>query len=71
MSLMTEDELVQITGKRRRNKQAEWFKLTFGVDVVRSADGRLIVTWQTFEALSARKNGLGTAAPAVVELDFS
>jgi hypothetical protein len=55
---MTEDELVRVTGKRRHSKQAEWFKLTFGVDVVRAGDGKLIVTWATFEALNAKKNGL-------------
>lgn len=67
---MTEDELVQITGKRRHSKQAEWFKNQFGIDVVRSADGRLIVTWQTYEALNARKNGLTANTAASVELCF-
>jgi hypothetical protein len=70
VKLITEDELVRVTGKRRHSKQAEWFKLTFGVDVVRAGDGKLIVTWQTFEALNAKKNGLGASAPAAVELCF-
>jgi hypothetical protein len=67
---MTEDELVRVTGKRRHSKQAEWFKTTFGVDVVRAGDGKLIVTWQTFEALNAKKNGTVASAPAAVELCF-
>lgn len=67
---MSEEELVRITGKRRHSKQAEWFKAQFGIDVVRAGDGKLIVTWATFEALNAKKNGLGASAPAAVELCF-
>jgi hypothetical protein len=59
---MSEEELVRITGKRRHSKQAEWFKAQFGIDVVRAGDGKLIVTWATFEALNAKKNGIGLGA---------
>lgn len=59
--LLSDDDLVQITGKRRYSTQAAWFKREFGIDVVRRADGRIIITWAAFEALQARRAGFNTA----------
>ncbi|MEZ7524053.1 DUF4224 domain-containing protein [Burkholderia vietnamiensis] len=70
--LMDAAELVRITGLKRHSKQAEWFKTNFDVDVVRCADGSIVMTWTQFEALMARRNGTapaGTTA-AAVELCF-
>ncbi|WP_429474693.1 DUF4224 domain-containing protein [Paraburkholderia atlantica] len=60
--MMTSDQLVDITGKRRFSKQAEWFKANYGVDVVRRDDGSVVMLWATFQALDARKAGLGAVA---------
>lgn len=59
--LMTADDLARVTGKKRYGKQVEWFKLQFGVNVVRCGDGSPVVTWATFEALQAKKAGLSIA----------
>ncbi|WP_258173663.1 MULTISPECIES: DUF4224 domain-containing protein [Burkholderia cepacia complex] len=56
--LMNADDLVRVTGKKRYSKQAEWFKATFGIDVVTAANGAVIMTWSTFESLQAKKAGL-------------
>ena len=42
--LMNEADLVRVTGKKRYGKQAEWFKATFGIDVVTAASGAVIMT---------------------------
>lgn len=63
--LMSDDDLKTVTGKVRYTKQFEWFKRTFGVEPARSANGRPVVTWATFEALQAKKAGL--AAPGAGE----
>ncbi|WP_322073385.1 DUF4224 domain-containing protein [Burkholderia cepacia] len=70
--LMDADELVRITGLKRHSKQAEWFKTNFDIDVVRCADGSLVMTWTQFDALLARRNGTAPAGaqPASVELCF-
>ncbi|CAL8474575.1 DUF4224 domain-containing protein [Caballeronia sp. S22] len=60
--LMTPEELKEITGLSRHSKQAEWFRTTFGIDIVRSSDGRPVVTWALYEALLARRAGLTPAA---------
>jgi hypothetical protein len=62
--LLSDDDLVRVTGKRRYSKQAEWFKNNYGIDAPRAADGRLIVMWETFAALNARKAGLSLGADA-------
>lgn len=64
--LMTLAELERVTGRKRFGKQVEWFKLQFGINVVRCGDGSPVVTWATFEALQAKKAGL-SAAPAKEE----
>lgn len=66
--LLSADDLIEITGKTRYSKQAEWFKHQFGVDVARTASGKLIVTWAMFEAMQVKKGGL--AAPADGKKDF-
>ncbi len=58
--LMTADDLLRVTGKKRYSKQAEWFREQFGINVVRCGDGSPIITWTTFEALLAKKAGLRT-----------
>lgn len=70
--LLSANDLFEITGKARYTKQAEWFKHQFGVDVARAANGKLVVTWATFEALNAKKNGLSTGGvdAGKVELCF-
>jgi hypothetical protein len=70
--LMSPVDLVEITGKRRYSKQAEWFKDQFGVTVTQRDDRSIVMTWSTYEALSARKVGLATGgnAPGIVELCF-
>lgn len=69
--LMDQTDLVKITGKARYAKQAEWFKREFGVDVPRRDDHSVVMTWATFEALNARKAGLGgVAAKPKVELCY-
>ncbi len=57
--LMELADLKRVTGKTRYSKQAEWFKQTFGVDVPRDGNGAIVMTWQTFEALSAKRAGVG------------
>ncbi|MCA8411583.1 DUF4224 domain-containing protein [Burkholderia multivorans] len=61
--LMNEADLVRVTGKKRYGKQAEWFKTTFGIEVVTAANGAVIMTWSTFESLQAKKAGLAVDAP--------
>ncbi|RKP56402.1 DUF4224 domain-containing protein [Pararobbsia silviterrae] len=56
--LMTGPELVAATGRHRYSKQAEWFKTTFGIDVVRNDDGHIVMTWSTFDALIKKKAGI-------------
>ncbi|RQS88035.1 DUF4224 domain-containing protein [Burkholderia seminalis] len=65
--LMNEADLVRVTGKKRYGKQAEWFKATFGIDVVTAATGAVIMTWSTFESLQAKKAGLAGDAPGTHE----
>lgn len=72
--LMDAAELVRITGLKRYSKQAEWFKTNFDVDVVRCADGSLVMTWAQFDALLAKRSGTLAAGAATgtgkVELCF-
>lgn len=55
---MSDDDLVRVTGKRRYTKQAEWFRTQFGVDVVCAGNGKIIMPWATYEALSDKKAGI-------------
>lgn len=65
--LMSRADLVEITGKTRYSKQAEWFKNRFGIDVTRRDDGSIVIAWATFLALDAKKAGIvtGGARPKV------
>ncbi|WP_175984625.1 DUF4224 domain-containing protein [Burkholderia stabilis] len=65
--LLSEADLVRVTGKKRYGKQAEWFKATFGIDVITAANGAVIMTWSTFESLQAKKAGLAGDAPGTRE----
>lgn len=56
--LLSGDDLIQITGKKRCSTQAAWFKQQFGFDVVTRANGHIVMTWATFEALLAKKAGV-------------
>jgi hypothetical protein len=69
--LMSDEDLVRVTGKKRYTKQADWFKAEFGISVTRAADGKLSITWVQYDALLAKKNGTaGAAASQPVELCF-
>ncbi|NOV26866.1 DUF4224 domain-containing protein [Cupriavidus necator] len=63
--LMSEQDLRDVTGKKRHSAQAAWFSLHFGVTPVQRADGRIILTWAAFEALQAKRAGVlpGAATP--------
>lgn len=63
--LMTPGELEQITGFKRYSKQAQWFKRMFGVDVVSRDDRSIVMTWATYEALSAKKAGVAPVGAPV------
>lgn len=65
--LLSPEDLIRVTGKKRYGKQAEWFKATFGIDVVTAANGAVIITWSTFESLQAKKAGLACDAPGTRE----
>lgn len=71
--LMSPPDLQAITGAKRYSKQAEWFRLWFAVEVPRRDDGSIVMTWATYESLSARRVGIMPASslgPAPVELCF-
>lgn len=70
--LMTPADIEAVTGMKRYSKQAAWFKVQFGVDVPRRADGSVVLTWATYEAMGARKAGIGPNGVATprVELCF-
>ncbi|VWB73709.1 DUF4224 domain-containing protein [Burkholderia lata] len=56
--LLSPEDLIRVTGMKRYRKQADWFKATFGIDVVTAANGAVIMTWSTFESLQAKKAGI-------------
>lgn len=56
--LMSDDDLVDVTGKKRRSAQVAWFERHFGLTPVTRADGRIILTWAAFEALQAKRAGV-------------
>lgn len=60
--LMSEQDLIDVTGKKRHSAQVSWFKQHFGLTPVQSADGRIILTWAAFEGLQAKRAGVGPAA---------
>ncbi|WP_321951855.1 DUF4224 domain-containing protein [Paraburkholderia bannensis] len=58
---MSAEDLIQVTGKKRYGKQAEWFREQFGIRIVQRGDGSPVMSWATFEALLAKKAGLSSA----------
>jgi hypothetical protein len=56
--LMSEKDLQDVTGLKRKSLQAEWFKRHFGVTPVQRSDGRIIMTWAAFEGLQAKRAGV-------------
>lgn len=62
--LMSEQDMQDVTGKKRHSAQAAWFKLHFGLTPVQRADGRIILTWAAFEALQAKRAGVLPGAGA-------
>lgn len=69
--LMTPADLVEVTGKKRYAKQAEWFKEQFGIAVVRRGNRSIVMTWATYEALAAKKAGIASSgAPAKKDVDI-
>jgi hypothetical protein len=61
--LMSEDDLRDVTGKKRHSAQAAWFKQHFGMLPVQRADGRIILTWAAFEGLQAKRAGVLAGPP--------
>lgn len=57
--LMTNDELVAVTGRKRYSKQVAWFREQFGVTLPCAVKGAPVITWAAFEALQAKRNGTG------------
>lgn len=68
--LMSDDDLVIVTGKKRYSKQAAWFKHAFAIDVACNARGRPVVTWQLYEALLAKRAGIVPAGVATGEVQL-
>ncbi|KWO62647.1 DUF4224 domain-containing protein [Burkholderia territorii] len=60
--LLSEQDLIDVTGKKRHSAQVAWFKLHFGLTPVTRADGRIIITWSAFEGLQAKRAGIGLPA---------
>lgn len=61
--LMPPEVLLRITGAKRYSKQRQWFRDEFGVDVVCSSHGEVIMTWTAFDALMFRKWGIAVGEP--------
>ncbi|CAB3730327.1 DUF4224 domain-containing protein [Paraburkholderia rhynchosiae] len=59
--LMSDQDLIDVTGKKRHSAQAAWFERHFGITPVQRADGRIILTWAAFEGLQAKRAGVGPA----------
>lgn len=71
--LMSEQDLRDVTGLKRKSLQMAWFKRNFGVVPVQRADGRIIMSWSAFEGLQAKRAGVlptsgGLDRPALVPL---
>ncbi len=62
--LMTDADLHQVTGRKRKSAQAAWFRLHFGIEPVQAADGRIILTWAAFEGMQAKRMGVLSAPSA-------
>jgi hypothetical protein len=62
--LLSPEDLVRVTGAKRYSKQRRWFKEQFGIDVVRRDNSSIVMTWDTFDQLIAKRAGV-TLAPSV------
>ncbi|MGX6566829.1 DUF4224 domain-containing protein [Cupriavidus necator] len=64
--LMSEQDICDVTGLKRRSLQAKWFERHFGITPVQRADGRIIMTWAALEGLQAKRAGVlpGAGVPA-------
>ncbi|WP_174077620.1 DUF4224 domain-containing protein [Cupriavidus taiwanensis] len=58
---MTDEDLRELTGKKRWSAQARWIEAAFRIEPLRRGDGRVMITWETYRALEAKKAGVGTA----------
>ncbi|MFM0501861.1 DUF4224 domain-containing protein [Paraburkholderia caffeinilytica] len=56
--ILSAEQLVQITGKKRKSAQVTWFQKNFGLEPVLRADGSILMTQATFEALLLKRMGL-------------
>ncbi|WP_407059200.1 DUF4224 domain-containing protein (plasmid) [Ralstonia syzygii subsp. celebesensis] len=66
---MTEEDLQELTGKKRWSAQARWLRNSFQIEPLRRGDGRVMITWETYRAMEAQRAGVGAysaAAPASV-----
>lgn len=70
--LLSPEVLSRITGATRYSKQRRWFRDEFGVDVVCSSSGEVIMTWTALDALMFQKWGIarGVARDPKVELCY-
>lgn len=47
MSVLTQDELIQLTGGLRQGAaQTRWIKKALGIDAPRKVDGHPMITWE-------------------------
>ncbi|URF03012.1 DUF4224 domain-containing protein [Cupriavidus campinensis] len=58
---MTDEDLQELTGKKRWSAQARWLEAAFRIEPLRRGDGRVMMTWETYRALEAKKAGVGSA----------
>ncbi|MBN3850140.1 DUF4224 domain-containing protein [Paraburkholderia sp. Ac-20342] len=59
--ILSAEQLVQITGKKRKSAQVAWFKKNFGLEPVLRADGSILMTQSAFEALLLKRMGVADA----------
>lgn len=55
--LMTEADLLDVTGLKQNAARVRWFVTNYGVKPVQRADGSLILTWAAYEIMQARRAG--------------
>lgn len=70
-AILSANELESLTGFRRYTAQCQWFSEQYGIQVARRANGSPVMTWNSLEALQARRYGMGATSPQPVEIDFS
>lgn len=55
--LMTDADLLDVTGLKQNAARVRWFVTNYGVKPVQRADGSLILTWSAYEIMQARRAG--------------